>query len=305
MTAKDCKRFDLSVNRPSVLLFGNGIIREEGRNWNDTIQTFSDGSDEAELICHSEAPNILKLTTVAGTNDNERQHQYRENIRLSDNTRHLQALLELPFDAVLTTNFTYEAETLLYPRYESLSLSSKRNYAHTIGREPKRAVDTRFLLHTFNRLKDVDLWHIHGELRLQSSIVFELDEYARLIRRITDYNAKNANRYQEDYVDLAFSSWIDYLIMGDVYVVGQGLDYSELDLWWLLNRRRREKANVGRYFYYAPQETSVTAAKKAILKRLNVTHLDMGITADNSAVYDEFYKRAIDDIRKQLGGNVK
>lgn len=42
-----------------------------------------------------------------------------------------------------------------------------------------------------------------------------------------------------------------------------------------------------------------------ILKRLNVTHMDMGMTADRSAVYDEFYKRAIDDIRERLGGSVK
>ena len=42
-----------------------------------------------------------------------------------------------------------------------------------------------------------------------------------------------------------------------------------------------------------------------ILKRLNVTHMDIGITADSSAVYDEFYKRAIDDMRKRLGGSVK
>ena len=42
-----------------------------------------------------------------------------------------------------------------------------------------------------------------------------------------------------------------------------------------------------------------------ILKRLNVTHMDVGITAHSSAVYDEFYKRVIDDIRERLGGSVK
>lgn len=38
--------------------------------------------------------------------------------------------------------------------------------------------------------------------------------------------------------DFTPSSWIDYFMLGDVYMVGLGLDISEMDLWWLISCKK-------------------------------------------------------------------
>ena len=39
--------------------------------------------------------------------------------------------------------------------------------------------------------------------------------------------------------ELEALSWLDYFILGDVYSLGFGFDTSEMDLWWLLCRKKR------------------------------------------------------------------
>ena len=36
--------------------------------------------------------------------------------------------------------------------------------------------------------------------------------------------------------------WLDSFVLGNVNILGLGMDFSELDLWWLLNRKKRESA---------------------------------------------------------------
>jgi hypothetical protein len=37
----------------------------------------------------------------------------------------------------------------------------------------------------------------------------------------------------------ALRSWLDYFMLGDVHIVGLGMALSELDLWWLVNCKKR------------------------------------------------------------------
>ena len=34
-------------------------------------------------------------------------------------------------------------------------------------------------------------------------------------------------------------SWLDYFLMGEVHIVGLGMALSEMDLWWLVNCKKR------------------------------------------------------------------
>lgn len=38
-------------------------------------------------------------------------------------------------------------------------------------------------------------------------------------------------------------SWLDYFLIGDVYIVGLGMSLSEIDLWWLVNCKKRNFPN--------------------------------------------------------------
>ena len=99
-------------------------------------------------------------------------------------------------------------------------------------------------------------------------------------------------------------NWIDAFIMGDVYILGLGLDFSETDLWWLLNRKFNEKANHGKVYFYEPAKKS-QKEKILLLKVFGVDVIDLGFKTENKdgkeeIDYVDFYKKAISDIKEKL-----
>lgn len=97
--------------------------------------------------------------------------------------------------------------------------------------------------------------------------------------------------------------------MSDVYIVGLGLDYSEIDLWWLLDRRQRMvrgegvmKQNKIVYFVtkdfknLSPQEN----AKVCLLERLGVQCRYTSITPGNAKDYMAAYQEIVDMIEKEI-----
>jgi hypothetical protein len=313
----DCKRFDLNGPRPRVLLLGNGLTRGTGLSWEELIRSVArPGLDLEPYIQRNQdgsfqsfrLPNTVMTLATAEVEDSARQAAYLKAlaVRYKDNPP-LGQLLELPFDAVLTTNYSYELEAALLPAYPGLSQEKKRSYARVT--EAKR--DTRFLIHSYNRLPltdpaagqprgDRDIWHIHGELRRPSSVVLTHDEYARLVHDILEHNKKRGKAYQEERSDLAFLSWIDYFLLGDVTILGLGMDYAEFDLWWLLGRRLRERAQPGRCVFYEPL-TAENACKHSALRDAGVRVESCGVTIRSGADYAVFYRKAIDAVRKSFG----
>ena len=99
------------------------------------------------------------------------------------------------------------------------------------------------------------IWHIHGDIERVKSISLGLDHYCGTIGKMDNYFKGNYNykSNQEEIRIKALSdkingtakfddiSWIDLFFTTDVHIIGLSLDYSETDLWWLLNRRARHK----------------------------------------------------------------
>ena len=93
------------------------------------------------------------------------------------------------------------------------------------------------------------------------------------------------------------SSWLDAFIMGDVYVLGFGYDFSEMDLWWLLNRKQREKATTGKLYYYTHRQDD--AAKLALMRAYGAEIVDLGYDTEPED-YRLFYQYAITDIGTKI-----
>ena len=207
----------------------------------------------------------------------------------------------MPFDAVLSTNYTYELEAAFNRKYPNLSAETKRKKYSLRKDGVKRE---KYLLHTYNLMEKgkPEIWHIHGELRCPSSIVLSHDEYARLVRKIIEFSSKRGGSYEKDRKNLEIKSWIDYFLMGDVYVLGLSYDFSDFDLWWLLGRRLREHSGCGKFIFYEPIK------KEEYYKQLALR--DAGVDVRNCNViikestkgkdYARFYKRAIMDIQDQI-----
>ena len=99
------------------------------------------------------------------------------------------------------------------------------------------------------------IWHLHGEIDIPPSIMLGLDHYCGSVAKIEGY-VKGRYEYQEDKKTVKTSSiidklndeskfdetsWIELFFNSDVFIIGLGLDFSEIDLWWILNKRARYK----------------------------------------------------------------
>lgn len=99
------------------------------------------------------------------------------------------------------------------------------------------------------------IWHVHGEIDTPPSIMLGLDHYCGSVAKIDSY-VKGRYEFQEEKKTIKTasiiekladknkfdeSSWIELLFNSNVHIIGLGLDFSEIDLWWILNKRARFK----------------------------------------------------------------
>lgn len=308
MDHRDCKVFSVDDRRPQVLLLGNGLTYGTGVPWHELLRKVAkDGAafrkyekqDEKGGFIGFHVPNTVLTLATSETEDIKRHKKYGEVLENAGYAPNdfLEKLLSLPFDAVLTTNYTYELEAVARPNYPGLSAEGKRKYAFTASDER----DAKYLLHTWNSFgaDTPDIWHIHGELRRPSSIILSHDEYARLVHHILTYTESRGRDYEKFRNELKFKSWVDYFLMGDVYVLGLALDFSEFDLWWLLGRRLRERAGCGKLLFYEPEKEE-NLYKQYALKDAGAEVCSCGVAIRGSGDYARFYARAIEDMRKKV-----
>lgn len=300
--------FNLEITRPKVLVIGNGLTYGNTICWTQLIQKVSrenvdvsryEGKRDERGNVKFQVPNNI-LTLATSVNDDKERHKiYFDALKDYNQLSNIKIkrLLNVPFDAILTTNYTYEWETELNPKYQKYSSVTKRKFAETtIG-----VADAKYLLHTFNHItpNSPGIWHIHGELRRPSSMILSHDEYARYIHKILSYNKARGNEYTRFFNHLKMKSWIDYFLLSNVYILGLSMDYSEFDLWWLLGRRMREKTGFGEVVFYEPKSKD-TSIKQTVLDDIGVTVENCGINIDDSGDYERFYQLAINDIELRI-----
>ena len=297
------KEFDLNKKFPNVLLIGNGALKvcasasgTESPAWSDYILKIPKQPVDEEL---KKVPNTLLASILSPCQDECRGKAYLNTFKTLSlkNSSILNDLVSLGFDAILTTNFTYEIENCFLPNYSSLS--KKANYTR-VTREKinKTKVDSKYLLHTYNQFKNSPpIWHIHGEIRRPSSIILTHDEYARLVHKILELNLFNKNKYIQFYNSVKYYSWLDYFLMSNLYIIGLSMDFSEFDLWWLLNRRMREKSTTGKIVFLGFDQSECT---NRILKKLNVHTESLNAKCKSDDSYIDFYCKAIEYLKKAL-----
>ena len=303
------KEWDLTKNRPKVLFLGNGLFYSDS-TWDKFIENNKkEDLSEREWAAIENAPYTIRGTAAMAVEDDMRQKGYLKEIasiheKMEKNRKEVLDLLELPFDAILTTNYTYQIENHIDSAYCELTNEQKRNkYAkQTFRNEKGEPRDVKYLLQTFNQLEYngvlKNIWHIHGEARRKTSIVATHDEYGKVMEKIRSYCEKQGYFYQYKRNAFRFKSWIDYLILGDVYFIGTKLDYTEFDLWWLFSRRIREKPKCGNMIYYNPKEQSIE--KETIFNLLQIKEISLNSYLTKNFDYASFYKKVIEDIKNRI-----
>lgn len=147
--------------------------------------------------------------------------------------------IALPFKHIITTNYDDSiAATLIENNYTI----SNRNFTERLY-----SIRRKVSYHNKNDSKTV--YYIHGDMHHPNSIMLGLDHYCGSIAKIDAY-LKGHYEFQKgvplDNMPQRLKagikeaiSWIDLFFMSNIHILGFGLDYSETDLWWILNKRKR------------------------------------------------------------------
>lgn len=145
----------------------------------------------------------------------------------------------------------------------------------------------------------IKLWKIHGDLDRIRSITLGFDHYCGTLNKLSEY-IKGSYRSSNTDQSLSYEgsmakkckekrfdgiSWAELFFRTNLYIVGFGLDFSEIDIWWLLNKRARmmvdlpEISNKIVYLYNETFEKN-HQEKFEVLDAFGVKHCPMIDNAD-------------------------
>lgn len=250
-----------------VLLFGNGLNQLNGyTTWDDLVKRINDKDDKHKIpnTLHYEAQilqlpykvteaityngesvtyNDEEMTFTIGTESSFKNGVAHEMKRYASNEVYQRVASMDGIDHYLTTNY----DQVLKQTLEGIGYSEV---------EHVRAENT-YSLRRRHTLQNVEgamkhIWNIHGEIDTPQTIMLGLYQYCGSVGRISEYmNGKYKYKREKqiqtmpklldrlkDGIEEPFS-WIDLFFIADIYMIGFGLLYDEIDLWWVLTRRKR------------------------------------------------------------------
>ena len=295
---------------PHTLLLGNGLnLSYGGTSWSDLMKNINVRDDFNPCEMCSPLPLQAILLTNNNLKETMKSHSRVFYGKVQDpmHMQILQELLTMGFDDILTTNYSYELEEAAFGMAELSEYKLKKINKCTQGK-----VEPRYLLHSYNEVscRSVKnrIWHVHGESRKPDSMILGHYWYGNMLFSITEELKQKKNQYyfkQNHGEEIQFDSWLDSFILGDVYVLGFGYDLSELDLWWLLNRKYRENADKGRMIFYE-MESLEQREKIELMRLFGVCVRSFGMMKPDrgdpqySQKYEAFYAAAIEDIHREI-----
>lgn len=235
-----------------TILFGNGLnyLSKDFISWKQLLDKIKGDN----LFENGKLPNtmIYERSIIGNPISFDTLTQKEEAIKrdiakmLNDfpSNQYFDKLAEIKAENYLTTNYDYAAlETYKSnSSYEIVNRSTEGIYSI---RRHKNI--------NFQGKVQSKIWHIHGEIDTPPSIMLGLDHYCGSVGKIDNY-VKGRYDYQvekktiktpsiieklNDKSKFDQSSWIELFFNSNVYIIGLGLDFSEIDLWWILNKRAR------------------------------------------------------------------
>ena len=300
----------MELRIPNVLLLGNGINRRFGdMSWEQLLANISCRGITADEVKAIDCPSPLKAVYLSEDNVSgsiKKMCAGKSYTIISNEEADLiREYLSIGFDDIMTSNYSYEIElsALNTDRIKENRLARLAEHTNEVKR-----CESKYMLHTYYPLsfgeKHSRIWHIHGEYRKPDSMVLGHYYYASLLGRLTEINRSRKNSYSlRAKYDTApkLSSWFDSFIWGNVYVVGFGFALSETDMWWLINRKKRETAPKGKLYFYNTydendENSSITVE---LLRIMGAEVIDIPVRDNN---WVAAYKTVCSDIKKRMKG---
>lgn len=306
-----------------TLLFGNGLNQLNGyTTWNDLIKRINDDDDKHKIpnTLHYEAQilqqpyKVVEAVTFEGEpvtfNDETVTFSFGTESSFKNGVAHdmRQYVSNDVYQRIASMNGIAHYMTTNYDQVLKQTLES----AGYNEQEHMRAENTYSLRrkHSLSNAEGTkkQIWNIHGEIDAPLSIMLGLHQYCGSVGRISEYlNGKY--KYKKEKQTLTMPrlvdrlkegiaepfSWIDLFFTTDVYILGFSLLYDEIDLWWVLTRRKRlirQGYNIKNHVYYCG---NVDAGKAKLFSTMGVEVIKPDAAPDD---YRGLYMSLLDKIER-------
>lgn len=285
----------------NTVLFGNGInqVSDNAVSWTNLL----DRIKGSVIFKNGDLPNTMVYERIfmqrhdsfnkRKSDELEIKNQIANEMQAQSSNEIFELLASLDVEHYLTTNYDYAFEKALKISPEKLSTEE----IYSLRRKRKFATEngTKYL------------WNIHGEIEHPKSIMLGLDHYCGSISKLDayvkgryDFKERGRKidilRMKDKLTTQAFclTSWVDLFFSTNVHIIGLSLDYSEIDLWWVLNKRARFVAEglvKNKVTFYT---TDIKDEKRGLLESFNidVVHKDV-IRNDYAGRYKSFIKNFV------------
>lgn len=268
----------IKIDLQLSLFIGNGInqaIPGEGIGWGALLMNLQKSFDASHIDLKNKIKpfplSFEEITYSASgdfdTNMREIKNSIAKAFEPSEpNLLHRRIMNSELVENIITTNYDYTFEKVLIKGFYN-----DTNRLPNSTTETKHSIIRRCFLNDYSDLPK-SVWHIHGEINhnqrfrnnqyASESIQIGYDHYGEYLNEMQAYvkgrkyknQPKMALKLEENIEGV---SWIDKIFTDRVAILGLGLDFSEIDLWWLFNYRmkvfkRNPKLPINEIIYYQP-----------------------------------------------------
>jgi hypothetical protein len=270
-----------------TILFGNGLnnLSKNRIPWTDLLDKIKGKAN----FDNGELPNTFIYERAVFENKTVKDIRETEfDIKLSiaellatiETNEFYELLFDLKCKNYLTTNYDYAFRNYITQTEKYLSFNNSTEDIYSIRRHT-RIIDKR-------ENEVCKIWNIHGEIETPVSIMLGFDHYCGSVSKLDAY-VKGTYEFQEDSKPVKIKklndklktkefdnrSWAELFFNTNIHILGFSLDYSEIDLWWILTKRARiiyeEKTKSlvnNKIFFY---DRHIKSDKEELLNSLNVT----------------------------------
>ena len=286
---------------PNVLLIGNGINRAFGvSSWDELISKIQTRKlTLEEKACLDKIPYPLRPVILTEDNVCNNMKENAEDLcsfkPVDEEVDLIKDITTLQLDTILTTNYTYEIEKSICSEFlckVGRGSRFRKKAQITTGKYEMNQLHTYFSVAEDKPI----VWHIHGESAKPDTMVLGHYQYGKLLAKIQQYVPKLVARHKSATLKghiFNYYSWVDYFLLGNVYIVGLGMDLSEMDLWWLVNCKKRNFCG-GKTVLYKPD---IKKEEQLLAEAYGVEVITDGLTEKD---YINYYKWVFMDIRERV-----
>lgn len=288
----------------ATILYGNGLnlISQPQKTWTKLLKELFDKYGNDLIPDHKPYPMVyeelfLRNELLKLEDEKEVKSEVVKFVKQNKINEFYKMLSEFGLQNYLTTNYDFTLEE----QFKKDGYAWKYN-----GKETKYSIFTYMEIEGTN----TKVWHIHGNAIKENTIQLGFDQYCAATRKVIAYTIgelefenqkinRITNKLKKDQYDTL--SWIELFFTTDIHIIGLSMDYSETDLWWLLERRARyikgKSVNSNNIYYYDILSQD-SKSKEQLLTAFGVEYLPF--KNENKEDWRDVYKTIFEKLKTNI-----